>query len=143
MPWASGQSILLGDLTGDGTLDVVGGAALADVGASNTGKVLLWAGSPTLSGASVAPDAIFSVTGATANDRLGLGVSPVLPGDGIVLGDVTGDGVIDAVILAPEANAYDTDDGAIYIWTGGATPSGPAALTVPTAKFQDRLGAVN
>ncbi len=128
-------------MTNDGVLDIVGGASSANVGGvSNTGAIYVFAGGSGLSGA-VSPSATLTVSGAVADDMLG-----DAGGQGILLADVTGDGVLD---LVGGANLADVggvaDTGAIYMRAGGASLTGAvsptATLSVPGAVTNDRLGS--
>ncbi|MCI0341296.1 MAG: IPT/TIG domain-containing protein, partial [Planctomycetales bacterium] len=83
----SRSAIVVADVTGDGILDVVAGASLADIGGTvNTGALYVWAGSTTPSGT---PLAILRVSGAVASDQLGNA-----SGQAIQCADVTGDGTL-------------------------------------------------
>ncbi len=136
----SGEGIQLADVTGDGVLDVVAGTYLANAsGIVDVGTIYVWEGGSSLSG-SPAPRATLTVPGAVASDKLGYS-----GGQGIQLADVTGDGVLDVVASAIEADvAGVTDAGAIYVWGGGSALSGSppplATLTVSGASVGDRLG---
>jgi hypothetical protein len=137
---ASGQGVQLGDVTGDGILDVVGAAEFADVGGiADTGAIYVWKGGATLVG-TPSPTATLTVPGAIALDQLGLA-----GGQGVQLGDVTGDGILDVVGVAKLADVGGVaDTGAIYAWKGGATFSGAllpsATFVVPGAVAGDQLG---
>jgi len=139
----SGQGIQLTDVTGDGLLDVVAGATNTDVGGvTDAGAIYVWQGGAPLSG-TPAPLATLTVPGAVAYDRLGDAL-----GQGFLIADVSGDGVLDLVAgarLADVAGVVDT--GAIYVWSGGAsltgTPAPLATLTVPGAKAYDQLGSTS
>ncbi|MCI0341850.1 MAG: IPT/TIG domain-containing protein [Planctomycetales bacterium] len=137
---ASGEAMLCVDVTGDGTLDLVVGASLADIGGTvDTGAVYVWAGGSGLTG-SVAPTAALSVTGAVASDRLGTAA-----GQGIQCGDVTADGISDVVVAALVADVGGTvDTGALYVWAGGSGLTGAlaptATLRVAGAVAGDSLG---
>ena len=62
----AGQGLLCCDVTGDGTLDVVAGAYLADVGGTtDTGAIYVW------DGGTFWPMSRLTVPGAVAFDRLG------------------------------------------------------------------------
>ncbi|MCI0342429.1 MAG: IPT/TIG domain-containing protein [Planctomycetales bacterium] len=136
----SGQAIQCADVTGDGTLDVLVGTFLADVGGTaDTGAVYVWAGGSGLSG-TLSPTATLRVSGAVAGDQLGLA-----SGQGIQCADVTGDGTLDVVVGAAYADVGGTvDAGAVYVWAGGSgltgTPAPTAVLTVSGAVTNDRLG---
>jgi hypothetical protein len=133
----TGQGVRLADVTGDGRLDVVVGTRYANVGGvRDVGAIYVWEGSAALAGVP-APLATLAVAGAFAHDQLGLS-----GGQGLVLADVTGDGVLDVLGVAMNAGQYDT--GALQLWNGGTalagTPAPLATWTVPSAKKDDRLG---
>ncbi len=136
---ASGQGIQCCDVTGDGIADVVAGAQ--DAGATDTGAVYVWRGGP-LSGV-VAPTATLTVPGAADGDRLGFA-----SGQGVQCCDVTGDGILDVVAGAQDADIMGVaDTGAVFVWAGASALSGAVAptatLTVPGAAAGDRLGAAS
>ncbi len=137
----SGQGIQLVDVTGDGLPDVVAGTSKVDVGGvTDAGAIYVWQGGATLTG-TPAPLATLTVPGAVAYDRLGDAL-----GQGLLIADMTGDGVVDLVAGARRADvAGVVDAGAIYVWSGGAslvgTPSPLATLTVPGATAYDQLGS--
>ncbi len=136
---ASGQGIQLADVTADGVLDVVAGAAYSGVAGVSSGAIHVWSGGPTLTG-SPAPLATLYVPGAVNGDYLG-----IASGQGIQLADVTADGVLDVVAGAQYADVAGVKDaGAIYVWKGGPTLTGSVAplatLTVPGAVASDSLG---
>ncbi|MCI0340948.1 MAG: IPT/TIG domain-containing protein [Planctomycetales bacterium] len=136
---SAGQGILCTDVTGDGTLDVVVGAFLADIGAVDTGAVYVWAGGLGLTG-TVSPSATLRVSGAAASDQLGLAA-----GQPLQCADVTGDGILDVVAGAQSADIGGTSDtGAVYAWAGGiglaGTLSPTATLRVSSAVGGDQLG---
>jgi FG-GAP repeat len=132
---------LHGDVTGDGVLDVVAAARIADVGGVlNTGAIYVWRGGTAL--ATGEPTFTLTVPGAAAFDRLGDS-----SGKGVQLADVTGDGVLDVVAGADFADVGGVmNAGAIYVWRGGAAlaPGGPTVtLAVPGAAPLDLLGATS
>ena len=131
------QSVVTGDVTGDGRADVVARALGADVGGvGDTGALYLFAGAVVPVGA---PTATLTVPGAFPTDQLGI--------SGVQLVDVTGDGVLDVVTGSFQADTIAaTDVGAAYVWKGGATLTGAVA---PTATLQvvgafagDHLGGI-
>lgn len=127
------------DVTGDGIADVVCTARNADGTNNDVGKAYVWAGASSPSGT---PSFTLAVTGAAFGDRLGnVGTF----GDGrqaLQLADLTGDGVLDIVIGASEADTGNTNAGGIYVWKGGASiAAGPDyILSVAGAGTDDRLG---
>ncbi len=137
---ASGQALLIEDVTGDSVSDLIAGAALADIaGASDAGAIYVWAGGVTLAGTPPLR-ATLAVPGARAGDRLGFAA-----GDGIQLADVGGDSVLDIVAgaMAADSGAL-SDAGAIHVWAGGPTlvgaPPPLASCTNAAASVGDRLG---
>ncbi len=116
--------LLTGDVTGDGILDVVGGAYRADVGGiQDAGAIYVWAGSSAPIGA---PTATLTVPGAKAVDQLGVDV--------IRLVDLDLDGVLDVLAAAPYVDRGSLFDiGAIYVWIGGSSLAGSAAPTATLA----------
>ncbi len=137
----SGQGIQVVDVTGDGLLDVVAGTTNADVGGVvDAGAIYVWQGGASLTGTPV-PLATLTAPGAVVGDRLGDAL-----GQGLLIADVSGDGLLDLVAGTRHADvAGVVDAGAIYAWSGGAslvgTPAPLATLTVPGAKANDRLGS--
>ncbi len=139
---ASDQGLFLEDVTGDGVLDIVAAAALADVGGVlNAGAVYVWKGGPGLHG-SQAPTACLVSPHPVAEDRLG--ESARFNDTGLVFDDVTGDGVRDLLVKSEFADILGTvDAGALYVWEGGSGLTGQplptATLTIPGAAPGDRL----
>ncbi len=138
-----GQGVLVADVSGDGFLDVIAGTSYADIaGKRDVGAIYVWSGGATLSG-SPAPLATLTISGAFADDLLGL-ISP--GGPGIQLADVTADGVLDVVAGAMYADLSTKQNvGAIYVWNGGATlsgsPASSATLSISGAYADDKLGS--
>ena len=116
------------DITGDAVLDVIAVATLADVdGVVDAGALYVWIGGSALQGTR-APDGTLSVPGAAPEDLLGFS-----QGQGLYFGDVTGDGIIDLVAAASEADGVELPDiGALYVWHGRA---GPWDTSEPTARL--------
>lgn len=142
---SSGQTLLLADVTQDGILDLLAVASLADIGGSiDAGEVCLFAGGPTLVG-QPAPYARLQIPGANAGDQLGsAGDRATRSTQGVVLADVTGDGVRDVIARASRADrGSEADVGVQYVWSGAAlvgTPAPTALLDVAAAKSSDRVG---
>ncbi|HEX6883849.1 MAG TPA: hypothetical protein VF530_10755 [Planctomycetota bacterium] len=107
--------VVTGDVTGDGRDDVVAVARDADLPPHvNAGALYVWAGRRVPGGA---PSAVLTAATPRSGDRLGT--------DGVQLGDVTGDGVLDVVADTRAANSQGVRDcGAIHVWAGGATLAG-------------------
>lgn len=138
------QNLLVGDVTGDGVLDVVGATPKADPGGIvDQGAIHVWAGASRPSGT---PTATLSVPELAAGDELGrTWPASSKGGQGIQLQDVTGDGVLDVVVVTPWADVDGLPDaGALHVWEGGAglagAPAPYATLTAPDPIAQDRLG---
>lgn len=132
--------LLTRDVTGDGVADVIAGASNADRGGTDRGAVYVWQGGSDL--AAGEPDFVLEVTtGVADSDRLGLAS---VANQGVVIRDVSGDGVSDLVISATNADRGNTDRGAVYVWLGGSklSATGPdAVLEVTTGSADgDRLG---
>lgn len=132
----TGFPVQLGDVSGDGQADLVVGSLLATVTESSQGALYVWSGGASLTG-TPAPGAQLTIPAPAASDLLDLSV----------LRDLTNDGVLDVIGIAPFANVGSTENaGALYVWVGGAglfaTPSpGPTAtLAVPGAVMFDELG---
>jgi len=150
---ALGQGLLFADMDGDGVRDIVAGARLADVGGVvDAGAIYAWQGGATLTG-TPAPLATLTVPGAQPYDLLGSTMPPAgnTSGHGysIQLADVTGDGQVDVVAgtVWADSVAGKTDSGAVYVWAGGPTFSGPlsplATLHEQSGNTNDLLGATN
>ncbi len=158
LSFGSSQSIYLVDLDADGTRDIVVMAELADVlEVPDVGVVCVWMGGAGLTGTPTATGSLF-VPGARPQDLLGFGGGgySIVPGgigpgpsgsDGALFGDVTGDGLLDIVVNASQADLDATDSGAIYVWEGSTGFSGQLApsaiLGFAGAADLDQLGVGN
>lgn len=126
----SGQLLQLADVTGDGVLDIVAAAPGADVGVVDRGAIYVWVGGATLTGGVTrAPDAtLVAAAVGTAGDRLcGTGDTS----QGLLLEDVTGDGIVDIVAVAPFHDLGTVDAGAIFVWPGSPGLVGAGVITAP------------
>ena len=116
----------LGDVTGDGVLDVVGVATAASVpGNPDAGGVYVWSGTLAPGGA---PTATLHGSGALAPWGLGRELALV---------DVSGDGVLD--VVAGAGTKSGTPAGGVFVWKGGAGLVGQPA---PSALLHDPAGEV-
>jgi hypothetical protein len=131
---SSGERLIEADVSGDGVLDIIAVASGANAGGTDRGAIYVW------EGGSASPTATLTVPGASDGDRLGASHN-----GGLVVADVTGDGVDDIIGLAQFADVGGTSRGAVYVWQGGASLTGSpaplATLTDPAAKDNDQLGS--
>jgi len=121
----SGPGVHFADVTGDGQVDVVAGASLADLGTStyDAGVVYVWTGGAALTG-TPAITATLGTTLAQRNGRLASGTN------GLRVEDLTGDGIDDVMTIDSDHDVNGVADvGALHLWAGGAAMSGtPAPL---------------
>lgn len=119
-------NLLVADVTGDGIDDVLVACSWVDTTVKDAGEVVVFKGGPGIARAT-APTATLRVPGAKLFDWMGRGSDNLDP---FRIGDVTGDGVADVVVVAPWADVGATPDaGAIYVWSGGAALAGAPAPT--------------
>jgi hypothetical protein len=139
---SSGAFVIAGDVNGDGVLDVISAASLADApGLVDSGAIYVWKGGTALFGPKTA-DATLRVAGAFNADQLGGGTALGVNWDVV---EVTGDTTRDVVATAPLAEtATLVDAGAGYLWEGSATLTGvkppTATLLAPNRGNIDALG---
>ncbi len=138
-----GQGVKLGDVTGDGIRDVVAGSELAErLGLDEAGALFVWAGGAGLEGA-IAPGAELEAPTPLAFSQVGNAT-----GEGFVLLDATGDGILDVVAATSEAQVAGVlSAGGVFLWRGGPALAGPGAIlpadttcTRASPVFQDHLG---
>lgn len=123
------QSLVLGDVTGDGILDVLLGGRWLDLGGVfDSGGGFLWAGGPALAGRPSPTATLRRVTPSSGDDLGSVG------GAMFTLGDVTHDGVLDVLIGGSSVSAGTNRSGAVYLWAGGAALTGTPP---PTATLQN------
>ncbi len=122
-----GTGILVADVTGDRTNDIVG--------ASNANAIYVWAGGVSLtSGTSVAPTATLIDTVAPKSYFLGWNAGQ---GPSVHLVDFSGDGILDLVAYAEIRNTllhYTT--GRALVWFGGTGLNGTSAAGAVAATTQ-------
>ncbi len=125
------------DVTGDGQLDVVTISPNADGAAIDSGVIDVWQGGAGFSG-TVTPTAELQVSGAVASDLLGVANGKYAVGAcGMLLVDVTGDGVNDVIAVGSQVDVGGVSDaGAAYVWAGGAGLTG-GAIVAPSARLSD------
>ena len=135
-----GEGVLVVDVTGDGTRDLVVGGSYIDTTVTDAGAVLVWAGGSGLTG-TPSPTATLRVASPTAGDYLGWAA-----GASLVADDVSGDGTLD--VIAGAMNADDggvANTGLVYVWNGGTGLSGTlspsATCRVAGAALGDQLGS--
>jgi len=104
-----GASAAVADVNADGMSDLIVGAPQADGTDVDAGKVYVFLGGPTLAGAS-ADLANIVLQGAPTHNSFGRALR---------CGDVNGDGAIDLLVGAPEADYLNDDNGRAYLFLGG------------------------
>jgi hypothetical protein len=123
-----------GDVNGDGYADVIVGAADFDAGESGEGAAFVFLG-----GSSGIADASPGTASAQLqSDQAGAGLGASVAG----AGDVNADGYADVIVGAPAYDSGESDEGAAFVFLGGA--SGVASATVASASAQlesDQAGA--
>ena len=129
------QSFRLGDLDGDGILDLIASSL------KGGGWVLVWFGGDDLNG-TPDPDAILDARFG-GNDFLGAFGDVEARGPGLWLADVTGDGQLDVLAVKSRADVTGVDNGVVLLFPGGPGLSG---MQTPLARLSSpeagRLGAV-
>jgi hypothetical protein len=134
-------NVAIGDVTGDGTADLVvsaGGADCAGLTAENCGRVYVIRGGPALASAGTidlrtdTANVIARYVGQNAGDQARI----------TAIADVTNDGRRDLIMGVP---SYDNgallDAGAIAVYAGGAAVTGTITIGVGTTAFIRGAGA--
>ncbi|MBL8839931.1 MAG: VCBS repeat-containing protein [Planctomycetes bacterium] len=147
---AESQSLLFGDVTGDGFVDVVVVAPTDSGGGVEAGALHVFDGGPGRFSGVRTPTASLRLASPSPHDRLGGSEDPIFSWEAgkthcVQLRDVTGDGVADVIAAAPRADVGGSvDAGAIAIFAGGPALSGnvtpTALLHRPVPRADERLG---
>ena len=112
-----GRAVTTGDLDGDGLIDLVATAQLADIGASDTGVVRIYRGVPMGPlGGPFSAEPTAEIGGVRGGDQAGAGVD---------LCDFNGDGRLDLAVGAHlyenrDLGAAGTNQGAVLVYLGSA-----------------------
>ena len=123
-----------GDVNGDGYADVIVGASGYDAGEADEGAAFVFLGSASgiAGGDPTASDTQLESNQAVA--WLGTSVSGV--------GDVNGDGYADVIVGAPTYDAGEVDEGAAFLYLGGASGIADGGPTAADAQLEgDQAGA--
>jgi hypothetical protein len=104
-----GSSLAAGDITGDGVIDLIVGAAKADITGTNNGSVYLISGPLTETVGTIDYHADWRIDGNTSNDYLGGSVQVF---------DHDNDGQVDLIMSAIREDSAATDAGAVFIQYG-------------------------
>jgi hypothetical protein len=121
-----GAELLLTEITGDGTADLLVGAPFVDAGGlTNAGRVYVYQGSP-------APGLLLTLDGTQESIRFGARLAAA--------GDASGDGAPDLLVGAPRAASGGNDPGAVFRFDGGAALDGTPDFVFPGAAPADRFG---
>ena len=118
-----GYSVAMGDLDSDGMADFILGAPSAS-STTATGAVYVFLGGGSLTGSVAATAADYTLSGATAADRLGISVA--------YLGDTDLDGSGDFAVAADKSDLAAADAGAVYVINATPTSSMTAAAAATT-----------
>ena len=135
-----GEGLSMGDLDGDGFVDVAMGAPEDDTADFSAGAVYVMAGDGLGGEITLPDDADVYLTGPTqAADGFSASVpySKARAGTTLGIGDLDGDGYGDLIVGAPEDDSQGTNTGAVFVVYGTST-----ALGGITGSLNDVAGAV-
>jgi len=134
-----GTALALGDLDGDGALELALGAPASDTVSSNAGAVYVVSGAALPTALTLTDDADLILLGPDGGGKPSAGSA-------LAAVDLDGDGYADLAVGAPRADILATDAGAVYLW-GGASDAlaGSASLSdspgvLRGATAQDQAG---
>jgi hypothetical protein len=122
----AGYSVVMGDVDGDGSDDLLVGATLHSEGGTRGGIAYLVLGPVHGTRSLYEADARF--IGEAANDRAG---------ESVAVGDIDGDGIEDVLVGAPLGDTAGSDAGAVYL------VHGPASGRVDLADADTRFTGVD
>lgn len=106
-----GQALAIGDANGDARADVLVGAPLHNVPATDAGRAYLLLGGTLVSGSIGSRASTVLVAENSAGDQFGTGLA---------LLDLDDDGRDDLIVGAPSSNANGTDSGRAHVFLGSA-----------------------
>jgi cysteine-rich repeat protein len=133
------STVAIGDVTNDGTPDVVVGENATVLGRNQAGAVYGFSGGGFLSGATTSASTGFAFRIYGANDLDGFGT---LSNGSIVIGDVTGDSLPDLIVGAPGADGAGnlrSNAGEVYVFSGAGGLTGTIDLAAAPAQLTATL----
>ncbi|MEY3210422.1 MAG: hypothetical protein RIT28_903, partial [Pseudomonadota bacterium] len=107
-----GEAVALGDLDDDGAADLALGDPNVDAPAREAGAVYLFSGASVGAGVLTVSSADAVLEGGVRSSRLGASVAFVP--------DLSGDGLVELIAGAYDADGADTDGGRVGVWFGGS-----------------------
>lgn len=106
-----GSSAAVADVNGDGTADLIVGAPLTDAYDIDAGRVYVFLGGPNFAGRA-ADQADVILSGLPTHNSFGRTIRT---------GDANGDGIVDMLIGAPDADYLNDRNGRAYLFLGSTT----------------------